>query len=86
MKYLDDKKQWDKYVGRKQEQKNLFQFFGGFCQRILLSKIFAKFIAKKYDIKGKVVCEIEAGLVSLLGHLKRLGASKCAGGLFPRND
>ena len=79
MKYLDDKKQWDKYWDENKNKKTFFNSLVAFAREYYFAKYFAKFIAKNYDIKGKVVCEIGAGSGLTLAHLKKLGASKCAG-------
>ena len=79
MKYLDDKKQWDKYWDENKNKKTFFNSLVAFAREYYFAKYFAKFIAKNYDIKGKVVCEIGAGSGLTLAHLKKLGASKCVG-------
>ncbi|MGL4376213.1 MAG: class I SAM-dependent methyltransferase [Microcoleaceae cyanobacterium] len=46
---------------------------------LYLAKYFAKFIAKYFDVKNKIVCEIGAGSGPTLAYLKKMGASKCVG-------
>ena len=66
-------------MGRKQEQKPFSILWWLLPENITLQNIFAKFIAKNYDIKGKVVCEIGAGSGLTLAHLKKLGRVKMRG-------
>ena len=66
-------------MGRKQEQKDLFNSLVALAREYYFAKYFAKFIAKNYDIKNKTVCEIGAGSGLTLAYLKKIGASKCAG-------
>ena len=79
MKYLDDKKHWDKYWDENKNKKTFFNSLVAFAREYHFAKYFAKFIVKNYNIKNKTVCEIGAGSGLTLAYLKKMGASKCTG-------
>ena len=87
MKYLDDKKQWDKYWDENKNKKTFFNSLVSVAREYYFAKYFARFISKNYDIKGKVVCEIGAGSGSYFGSFEEVGRVKMRrSGLFPRSD
>ena len=79
MKYLDDKKHWDKYWDENKNKKTFFNSLVAFARKYHFAKYFAKFIVKNYNIKNKTVCEIGAGSGLTLAYLKKMGASRCMG-------
>lgn len=75
----DDKQYWDKYWQENRGKKTFFNSLVAFAREVYFAKAFAKFIAANFDIKRKSICEIGVGSGLTLGHLKAMGAGRCAG-------
>lgn len=74
-----DQQYWDQYWEENKHKQTFFNSLVAWAREFYFAKAFAKFIAKNYDIKGKVVCEIGVGTGLTLSYLKKLGAARCVG-------
>lgn len=75
----NDKKYWNQYWEENKNKETIFNSLVAFARERYFAKVFAKFIADNYDIRGKSICEIGVGSGLTLAHLKKIGAGRCVG-------